>query len=144
MALASQVCSQTDNSTRVSVRRCTMTKRKRRVLIWAGSVFGIIVIAAAVFVATRDWNKAKAYITAGVSKATGRQFSINGALQIDLGWISRLRASQIQFENAQWSKHSQMAEVGLIDVQIDPWHILKDFHQTGGTKKVPDNRAITQ
>jgi len=57
-----------------------MTKRKRRVLILAGSVFGIIVLAAAVIVATRDWNKAKAYITAGVSKATGRQFSINGAL----------------------------------------------------------------
>jgi len=86
-----------------------MTKRKRRVLIWAGSVFGLIVIAAALFVATLDWNKAKPYITAGVSKATGRQFSINGDLQVDLGWISRLSASQIQFENAQWSKPPQIA-----------------------------------
>ncbi len=49
-----------------------MTKRKRRALIWVGSVFGIIVIAAVIFVATLDANKAKGYISAAVSKATGR------------------------------------------------------------------------
>jgi hypothetical protein len=121
-----------------------MTKRKRRVLIFAGSVFGIIVLAAAVIVATRDWNKAKAYITAGVSKATGRQFSINGALQIDLGWISRLRASQIQFENAQWSKHRQMAEVGLVDVQIDPWHLFSKFRLVFPTVSVSQAKVILE
>jgi uncharacterized protein involved in outer membrane biogenesis len=53
-----------------------MTKRKRRALIWVGSIFGIITIAAVIFVATLDSNKAKRYISAGVSKATGRQLSI--------------------------------------------------------------------
>ena len=49
-----------------------MTKRKRRALIWVGSVFGIIVIAAVIFFATLDANKAKGYISTAVSKATGR------------------------------------------------------------------------
>ena len=104
-----------------------MTKRKRRALIWVGSVFGIIVIAAVIFFATLDANKAKGYISAAVSKATGRQLTIGGDLQVDFGWISRLRASQIQFENASWSKYPQMTEVGLVDVQIDVWQLLSKF-----------------
>jgi AsmA family protein len=98
-----------------------MTRRKRHASILVGSIFGIIAIATAIFISTLDSNKAKRYISAGVSKATGRQLTINGDLDVDLGWISRVRASQIQFENAQWSKHPQMVEVGLFDVQIDLW-----------------------
>src|SRR5437867_1625123 len=109
------------------MRSCATTKRKRRALIWVGSVFGIIVIAAVIFVATLDANKAKGYISAAVSKATGRQLTIGGDLQVDFGWISRLRASQIQFENASWSKYPQMTEVGLLDVQIDVWQLLSKF-----------------
>jgi uncharacterized protein involved in outer membrane biogenesis len=104
-----------------------MSKRKHHVLIWVGSIFGVITIAAVIFVATLDWNKAKPYISAGISKLTGRQLSINGDLQVDLGWISRVRVSQIQFENAQWSKQPQMAEVGLVDVQVDLWQLLSRF-----------------
>src|SRR5499426_174633 len=106
-----------------------MTKRKCRILIWLFSVFGIIGIATAtaIFFLTLDQNQAKKYISAGVSKATGRQLSINGDLKLDLGWISRLSASQIQFENARWSKHQQMVEVGLFDVQIDLWQLLTKF-----------------
>ena len=81
-----------------------MTKRKRHALIWVVSIFGIIAIAATIFFSTFDQNKAKRYISAGVSTATGRQLLINGDLKLDLGWISRVTASQIQFENAQWSK----------------------------------------
>ncbi|TMA11051.1 MAG: AsmA family protein [Deltaproteobacteria bacterium] len=102
-----------------------MTKRKRRALIWLGSIFGIIAIAAGVFIATLDSNKAKRYVSAGVSKATGRQLIINGDLKVDLGWVSRVRANQIQFANASWSKHPQMVEVGLLDVEIDLWQLLK-------------------
>jgi uncharacterized protein involved in outer membrane biogenesis len=102
-----------------------MTNRKRNILIWSGSIFGIIIIAAVLFVATLDVNRAKKYISAGVSKATGRELIIGGDLELDLGWISRIRASQIQFQNAPWSKHPQMAEVGLLDVEVDLWQLLK-------------------
>jgi AsmA family protein len=106
-----------------------MTKRKHRAIIWLSSVFGIIAIATAtaIFFSTLDQHKAKKYISAGVSKTTGRQLNINGDLKLDLGWISRVRVSQIQFENARWSKHPQMVEVGLVDVQIDLWQLLSEF-----------------
>jgi AsmA family protein len=78
-----------------------MTKRKHRALMWGGAILGVMSVATVIFVATLDWNKAKKYIVAGVSKATGRQLKINGDLHVDLGWISTVRASQIQFENAR-------------------------------------------
>ena len=91
--------------------------------MWIGSIFGVIIIAAVIFVATLDANRAKKYISAGVSKATGRQLNIGGNIDLDLGWTSRVRASQIQFENAPWSKRPQMVEVGLFDLEVDLWQL---------------------
>src|SRR6266498_244267 len=123
-----------------------MTKRKRRALIWLSSVFGIIAIATAtaIFFSTLDQNKAKKYISAGVSKATGRQLSINGDLKLDLGWISRVSASQIQFQNAGWSKHPQMAEVGLFDVEIDLWQLLSEFRLVLPTVTISQPKVILE
>jgi uncharacterized protein involved in outer membrane biogenesis len=121
-----------------------MSKRKRRALIWLSSVFGIIALAAAIFFSTLDQNKAKKYISAGVSKATGRELSINGDLKLDLGWISRVSASQIEFENAQWSKHPQMVEIGLFDVQIDLWQLLSQFRVVLPTVTISQPKVILE
>src|SRR5206468_5145180 len=123
-----------------------MTKRKRRALIWLSSVFGIIAIATAtaIFFSTLDQNKAKKYISAGVSKATGRQLSINGDLKLDLGWISRLSASEIQFQNAGWSKHPQMAEVGLFDVEIDLWQLVRHFRVVLPTVTISQPKVVLE
>ena len=104
-----------------------MTKRKRRALIWVASFTGIFVIAFAVFVANLDQNKAKKYLSVGASKATGRQLNINGDLKLHLGWISKLSANEIQFQNAGWSKYPQMAEVGLLEIEVDVWQLVRNF-----------------
>jgi AsmA family protein len=79
-----------------------------------------------------------------VSNATGRQLLINGDLKIDLGWISRVRASQIQFENAQWGKHPQMVEVGLFDVQVDLWQLLSKFRVVLPTVTISQPKVILE
>lgn len=121
-----------------------MTTRKRHVLIWVGSVFGIAAIALAIFIATLDQNKAKKYISAGVGKATGRQLSINGDLKLDLGWISRVSASQIQFQNAGWSKYPQMAEIGNFDVQVDLWQLLTKFRLVFPTVTISQPKVVLE
>ena len=107
-----------------------MTKRKRHVLIWLGSLtatFLIIVAAAMIFIVTLDWNKAKPYMISAASKATGRELAIDGDLRVDFGWISRFRASGIKLQNAAWGQRPHMAEVGLVDVQLDLWQLLRKF-----------------
>ncbi|HEX9144892.1 MAG TPA: AsmA family protein, partial [Candidatus Binatia bacterium] len=102
-----------------------MTKRKRRALIWLGAIFGTLAIAAGVFIWTFNWNDLKQYVSAGITKATGRKLTIDGDIKVDLGWISTVRASQIRFENASWSQHPQMAEIGSLDLQVDLWQLFK-------------------
>src|SRR5437867_5719687 len=121
-----------------------MTKRRHRALIGVGCFFAIVAIALAVFIATLDQNKAKKYISAGVSKITGRQLSINGDLKLDLGWISRLSASEIQFQNAGWSKHPQMAEVGLFDVEIDLWQLVRHFRVVLPTVTISQPKVVLE
>ncbi len=104
-----------------------MTTRKRRILIGLGTILGSAAIALAIFTAALDQNQAKKYISTAVSKATGRQLRIIGDLQLNIGWISRVSAKQIQFENAGWSKHAQMAEIGNLDLEIDLWQLLTKF-----------------
>jgi uncharacterized protein involved in outer membrane biogenesis len=118
------------NARKWTLSEAHMTKWKRRVLIGLASIlcfFLVILAAAVVLVATVDWNKAKPYVTTTVSKATGRQLTINGDLDVDLGWISTLRASGIQLENAAWSKQPHMADVGVLDVQVDLRQLFRDF-----------------
>src|ERR1051325_1300810 len=91
-----------------------MATRKRRALTLVGGFFAISVVALTVFVATLNQHRVKKYITAGVSKTTGRQFNIKGDLKLELGWISRVSASEIRFQNADWSKRPRMVEVGQI------------------------------
>jgi uncharacterized protein involved in outer membrane biogenesis len=121
-----------------------MTRRRRRALIWVGGFFAIVAIGLTVFIATLDQKMAKKYISAGVSKATGRQLSINGDLKLDLGWISRLSASEIQFQNADWSKHPQMAEVGLFDVEIDLWQLIRHFRVVLPTVTISQPRVVLE
>src|ERR671919_633056 len=121
-----------------------MTKRKHRALMWVGAFFVVTIIAVAIFVVTLDTNKAKGYLSAGVSKATGRQLSIDGDLKVDLGWTSRLSVSEIKFENAGWSKHPQMVEVGLFDVQIDLWQLLSKFRLVFPTVTVSQPKVILE
>ncbi len=94
-------------------------------MIWLGSIFGLVAIAAGIFVSTLDSNDLKNYISAGISKATGRELIIDGDLEVDLGWTSRVRASQMRFGNAPWSSHPQMVEVGLLDFELDLRQLLK-------------------
>src|SRR3989454_685446 len=109
------------------MRSCAMTKRKRHALIWVGSVFGIIVIAAVIFFSTFGANRAKRYISATGSKATGRPLTIGGDPQIDLGLVSPPPASPKQIQDPRLRKDPHMNEVGLLDVQIDVWQLLSKF-----------------
>jgi AsmA family protein len=121
-----------------------MTKGKRRVLIGIGAVFGLVAVAVTVFILTLDPNKAKKYISQGVNKATGRQLNINGDINVDWGWVSKISATDIQFENASWSKHPQMAEVGLVDVEIDLWQLLRHFRLVLPSVSISEPKVVLE
>ena len=121
-----------------------MSARKRQIWIGLAWFFGVAAIGLAIFIATLDQNQAKKYISAAVSKTTGRQLNINGDLKLDLGWISKVSASQIQFANADWSQHPQMAEVGQFEVEVDLWQLVSKFRPPFPTVTISQPKIVLE
>ena len=124
-----------------------MTKTKRRVLIGIGSVFGfflILIAALAIFIATLDQSKLKNYVSSTVGAATGRKLVINGDFKFDFGWVTKVSTSGIQFQNVEWSKHPQMAEVSVFDVEVDLWQLIRHFRVVLPNITISEPRVILE
>ena len=121
-----------------------MTTRNRRILIAIAAFFGIAAIALVIGIAALDSTRAKNYVATTVSKTTGRQLNINGDLNVDLGWISRINVHNIQFENAEWSKHPQMAEIGLLDFEVDLWQLIRHFRWVFPSVTISEPKVVLE
>lgn len=96
--------------------------RRGRVLLM---VLAVLAIALAVLVALWDWNWFKGPIERRVEAATGRSLEIRGNLDVDPGWrIFRVRASDLAFGNASWSKTPVMARADRVEIELRLWPAL--------------------
>lgn len=84
---------------------------------WAWVLIGIV-LALLVFIAIFDWNWLKGPVERRVQAATGREFSIGGDLDVDLGWKPRVRADDVRFGNSRWSENVDMARVERVEFRI--------------------------
>jgi uncharacterized protein involved in outer membrane biogenesis len=95
-------------------------------------------VALVVFVLTFDWNRARPYINHKVSETIGRDFAIDGDLDVHFqqgdasepGWRRyvprpRISAAKVHVANPAWtSTGSNLASVGNIVVTLHPLSLL--------------------
>ena len=112
--------------------------RPIKILIWSVASFLVIIALAVVILVTFDWNRAKPWLSARVSEATGRSFVVHGNLSLTWhksvrgeagwrGWIPwpRLAAQDVTFGNPEWATTSpNMAEVKGLTFSISPLPLL--------------------
>lgn len=95
---------------------------------WRPSRAALIAIATAVlvivFIVLFDWNWFKAPIERRVSAETGREFSIGGDLDVDLGRVTTIRASALRFGNAPWSQEAIMASADHAEMDVEVWPLI--------------------
>lgn len=72
-----------------------------------------------------DWNWFKRPIERRVEAATGREFRIDGDLDVDLGWTPTIRADGLRLANAPWSSDETMASVERLEFRIDLWPLFR-------------------
>lgn len=60
-----------------------------------------------------------------LSDVLGRRIEVGGELSVDLSWTPTLRAEQVRVANAEWSEHSYMAELGVLEASIDLGRLIK-------------------
>jgi uncharacterized protein involved in outer membrane biogenesis len=95
-----------------------------RVPRWTWFATGVLLLLVIVAVVW-DWNWFKGPIERRVSAATGREFSIDGDLDVDLGLRPRITARDIHFGNAKWSDVTEMASAQQLDFRIALWPLLR-------------------
>jgi uncharacterized protein involved in outer membrane biogenesis len=94
-----------------------MTPTRKKVLIGAGSVLGVLVLALLAIPFLVDLNSFKPQIAAQVKKATGRDLVIEGPVSLSLLPTPTVNVTGIRFFNAPGSKNANMVEVKSVTVK---------------------------
>ncbi|TWI69493.1 hypothetical protein IP91_00562 [Pseudoduganella lurida] len=116
------------------------TNKAVKIAGWTLGTLVALIVILIVFILTFDWNRAKPYINRKVSESTGRDFAINGDLQVhwkrgedtERGWrrfVPRpfVSAQDIHMSNPEWSTvGKQMAQAKRVDVAF---HLLPLLHK---------------
>src|SRR5688572_11042598 len=90
-----------------------------------GVVTAVALALAAVLVVAYDDNWLKLPIERRVATLTGRHFEIGGDLDVSLGRAIGVDAVGIALGNADWAKNPVMARAQRVQVDIDPWPLLR-------------------
>ena len=96
-----------------------MKMRPRRIALWVACGFLLLLTAALLFLWFGNLGAFKPQLERWVFEKTGREFVIEGRLDIDLGRETVIIAEGIRFENADWSEPKDMLEVGYLELRID-------------------------
>lgn len=106
-----------------------------RILRWAGVVLLSLVVLVAVLLIFFDWNWLKSTLGERLAESTGRDFSIEGDLDVQLGWAPLIDARGVRIGNADWAGPEDMVHIGHLQFRIDLWELL------GGDVVLPDVRV---
>ena len=92
--------------------------RWKKVLIAATLLVVILIVALYAFLSLYDFNKFKPMIAKAVKDATGRELTIAGNIDFELGIRPTLVVEDVSFQNASWSSTPQLARVKRLEVQV--------------------------
>lgn len=112
--------------------------RTTKIGLWSGGVLLVVLALCVAALLSFDWNRAKPWISAHVTEATGRTFAIQGNLGITWhappgdvpGWRSwipwpRLTAQDVRFGNPEWAQTPLMVEAQQVTFSINPLPLIE-------------------
>ena len=88
------------------------------ILAVAGGLVALILIAAAIAVATVDLHTVIAPVQARIKAATGRDLAINGPIELKLSLEPKVVFNDVRFSNAAGSKIADMVGAKRIEAQV--------------------------
>ena len=96
---------------------------KKVLIAIAAAIFALVAGAVIAFFVV-DPNVLKPYAERAASAALGRPFAIDGDLEIERGWMLKIRAHDVHLGNAAWSDRKDMATVGTVEASLNLWDLL--------------------
>jgi uncharacterized protein involved in outer membrane biogenesis len=90
---------------------------RKKVLIGAGGVIGVLIVALLIAPAFFDLNQYKPQIVSEVKKATGRDLVIDGPVSLSLLPLPEVSVTGVKFFNVAGAKNPNMVEVKSVTVR---------------------------
>jgi len=90
---------------------------RKKVLIGAGGVIGVLIVALLVAPSFFDLNQYKPQIVSEVKKATGRDLVIDGPVSLSLLPLPEVSVTGVKFFNVAGAKNPNMVEVKSVTVR---------------------------
>ncbi|MDQ3185019.1 MAG: AsmA family protein, partial [Pseudomonadota bacterium] len=97
-----------------------MRTRSKRILF----TLGVLVALAVIFILWFDWNMMKPYIERQVTEKTGREFAIEGNLNISLSANPLISAEGLSLANADWGTEQPMLGVDKVSFRVSLWDLF--------------------
>jgi uncharacterized protein involved in outer membrane biogenesis len=88
--------------------------------ILAIGVLAIVILIAAVYVYlnTYDYNKLKPLVARIVEDATGRKLSLDGEVNLEIGFAPALVVTNVALANVSWGSQPQMIEIERLQARV--------------------------
>ncbi|MDQ3039824.1 MAG: AsmA family protein, partial [Pseudomonadota bacterium] len=90
-----------------------------------GTAFGLLALAVIILILLWDWNWFKGPIERRVTANTGREFHIDGNLDVDLGRTLKITADGLRFGNTGWAREQEMASTDRLEFDLRFWPLLR-------------------
>ena len=98
--------------------------RWKKIVLAVALVIVVLTVALYGFLALYDFNRFKPMIAKAVKDATGRELTIDGNIDFELGLHPTLVVEGVRFQNAAWSGTPNLAQVKRVEVQVAALPIL--------------------
>jgi uncharacterized protein involved in outer membrane biogenesis len=88
-------------------------------------ILGLVVLLVAAFVWWFDWNMLKPFVERRVEARTGREFHIDGDLDVDLSMAPKVTLERVRFGNLPGAKVRDMARSDAIEFRLKLLPLLR-------------------
>ena len=92
--------------------------RLKTVLLGVVGLIVVLVVAAVVVVKSIDVNKYKPLIAEQAKAATGRELTIRGNLDLQIGLSPAVVVKDVSLANAPWGSRPEMLKLGQFEVEV--------------------------
>lgn len=103
--------------------------RWTRILAGVGGLLFLLIGGAALYIATLDLSRYRTEIETLAQEQTGREMTIDGALELSWTPAPRLLATDVRLANPEWSTQPSLAHVGEMSLAVELWPLVSgDLH----------------
>ena len=93
--------------------------RVSTILKWVGVLFVALIVAAIAVVYSIDVNSYRGEITAEFKKATGRDLTLGGEIDLSISLSPALVVEDVSISNADWGSRPEMVSLKRAEAQIE-------------------------